>query len=173
MYIDVLVELKAKKLDKTFTYNVPSNLIDKIEIGKRVLVSFGKQVLEGFILSINNSSNFDYELKDIIDVIDDDRIINEEMLELGKYIQKKTLCTLISAYQTMLPSALKAKKNFFVNKKYDTYLTIIDDEIKNIDSAMEKINLLLQDSCEKESKYVKLFRTSGVLAGCLISVILA
>lgn len=149
MYIDVLVELKAKKLDKTFTYNVPSNLIDKIEIGKRVLVSFGKQVLEGFILSINNSSNFDYELKDIIDVIDDDRIINEEMLELGKYIQKKTLCTLISAYQTMLPSALKAKKNFFVNKKYDTYLTIIDDEIKNnIKSDKQRMVYEVLSSCE-------------------------
>ena len=49
----------------------------------------------------------------------------------------------------------------------------VDDEIKNINSTIGKLNLLLQDSCEKESKYVKLCRTSGVLAGCLISVILA
>ena len=34
MYVDVLVELKAKKLDKTFTYNVPSNMIDDIKVGK-------------------------------------------------------------------------------------------------------------------------------------------
>lgn len=131
MYIDVLVELKAKKLDKTFTYNVPSNLINKIEIGKRVIVPFGKQKLEGFILSINKNEKFEYEIKDIIDIIDEEKIINEEMLELGKYIQKKTLCTLISAYQTMLPTALKAKKNTKINKKYETYLIIENDEIKN------------------------------------------
>ena len=70
MYINVLVELKAKKLDKTFTYSVPSSLVDNIEVGKRVLVPFGRQKLEGFILSICNESDFSYEIKDIISVID-------------------------------------------------------------------------------------------------------
>ena len=53
MYVDVLIELNSKNLDKTFIYSVPSFLIDKIKVGKRVLVSFGKQKLEGFIVSIN------------------------------------------------------------------------------------------------------------------------
>jgi len=163
MYIDVLVELKAKKLDKTFTYNVPSILLDKIEVGKRVLVPFGKQRLEGFILSINNNDNFDYEVKDILGVIDEDVIINEEMLGLGKYIQKKTLCTLISAYQTMLPSALKAKRDFVVNKKYESYLTIINDDIvNNIKSDKQRIiyelvsssEFVLKKDCTNISNYV-------------------
>ena len=54
MYINVLVELKAKKLDKTFTYSVPDHLKDSVSVGKRVLVPFGKQKLEGFIMDINN-----------------------------------------------------------------------------------------------------------------------
>ena len=62
----------------------------------------------------------------------DSVVINDEMMELGKYIKKKTLCTLISAYQTMLPSALKAHKDFVVNKKYETYLTLCCDiEVKS------------------------------------------
>ena len=52
MYVDVLVELKAKKIDKTFTYLVPENFKDKVKIGIRVLVPFGKQTLEGFVLNI-------------------------------------------------------------------------------------------------------------------------
>ena len=56
MYIDVLVELKVKKINKTFTYNVKDSLIDKIKIGKRVYVPFGRQKLEGFILGINTKS---------------------------------------------------------------------------------------------------------------------
>ena len=161
MYIDVLVELKAKKLDKTFTYSVPSILINKISVGKRVLVPFGRQKLEGFILNINNSSSFDYEVKDILEVIDDEVIINSEMLELGKYIQKKTLCTLISAYQTMLPSALKAKNNFVVNKKYETYLTLICDDIDIKSSKQKMVYELLKDEefvlkkkCTSISDYV-------------------
>ena len=50
MFVDILVELRTKKIDETYTYSVPLELQDKIKIGKRVLVPFGKQKLEGFIL---------------------------------------------------------------------------------------------------------------------------
>ena len=109
MIIEVLVEIKAWKCDKTFSYHVPSNLENKIEIGKRVTVPFQNRTLEGFIVGF--SKNVDYETKDIIDVIDENPVLNEELLELGKYISKKTMCNLISSYQTMLPTALKVHKN--------------------------------------------------------------
>ena len=108
MKIDVLVELKVKGIDQTFTYLVPDELKEKVKIGIRVLVPFGSQKLEGFVLGFNNK-DVDYKLKNIIDVIDIEPVLTSEMLELGKYISKKTLCNLISAYQTMLPRALKAK----------------------------------------------------------------
>ena len=59
MTVEVLVEIKAKRIDQTFTYNVPKNLEPELMVGKRVLVPFGKQRLEGFILNIHNkvSSN--------------------------------------------------------------------------------------------------------------------
>ena len=143
MYADVLIELKAKKIDKTFTYLIPKKLRDKVKIGIRVLVPFGKQTLEGFVLNIEYDKDVDYELKEIIDVIDDNPVINEEMLELGKYISKKTLCSLINAYQTMLPTALKAHKNFKVNKKYISYIKLIDFEyIPKNDNQKEIIELL-------------------------------
>jgi len=163
MYIDVLVELKAKKLDKTFTYKVPSNMIDDIKVGKRVLVPFGRQKLEGFIIGINDNDSFLYEIKEIIEVIDEDVVINDEMMSLGRYIKNKTLCTLISAYQTMLPSALKAHKDFVVNKKYETYLTICSDDIHNsIKSDKQRIiyellcsnEFVLKKDCTTISNYV-------------------
>ena len=126
MFADVLVELKAKRIDKTFTYLIPNNLIDKVKVGIRVLVTFGKQTLEGFLLNIEKDKNIDYEIKEIIDIIDEEPVLNEEMLELGKYISLKTLCNLIHAYQTMLPAALKAHKNFNVNKKYISYISLVD-----------------------------------------------
>jgi len=54
------------------------------------------------------------------------------MLELGKYINDKTLCTLTNAYQTMLPKTLKAKNNVTINKKYVTYIVLNKEvELKN------------------------------------------
>ena len=173
MYIEVLVELKAKKLDKTFTYKVPSVLINKICVGKRVLVPFGKQKLEGFIIGISDNDSFLYDIKDIIDVIDDVVVINDELMSLGRYIKNKTLCTLISAYQTMLPSALKAHKDFVVNKKYETYLTICSNDIHdNIKSDKQRMvydllvgnEFVLKKDCVSISSYVvKSFLDKGYI----------
>ena len=108
MYIKVLVELSAFNIDKTFTYRVPKEFISDIKVGKRVLVSFNNQKLEGFILEILDSCNEEYEIKDIIKVVDSDVILTNELLELGKFVSSETLSTLISSYQAMLPKALKA-----------------------------------------------------------------
>ena len=127
MVVEVLVEIKAKRIDKTFTYKVPNDLITQIEIGKRVLVPFNNRKLEGFILKIDkDKKDYDYELKDIISVIDKEPVLNDELIKLGRYISKKTLSPLISSYQTMLPQALKAKKGLVVNKKYEKYLKLSD-----------------------------------------------
>src|SRR5574344_1190782 len=107
---EVLVELKAKGIIKTFTYNVPSVYQDKIKIGIRVLVHVGTQILEGFVLDLNNNE-VDYEIKDIIELIDKEAVLTPELIDLGEFVSKKYLCNLISAYQTMLPKALKAKHN--------------------------------------------------------------
>lgn len=126
MIIKVLVEIKAWKQDLTFSYHVPPELELDIEIGKRVLVPFQNRELEGFVVDFDNG--VDYELKDIVKVIDETPVLNQELLELGKYISRKTLCNLISAYQTMLPTALKAHKNKKVNKKYVSYIVLGDYE---------------------------------------------
>ena len=149
MYADVLVELKTKKIDKTFTYIIPDNINSNL-IGKRVLVPFGRQKLEGFVLNTYNNINVDYELKSIIEVIDEEPILNKEMLELGKYISSRTLCNLISAYQTMLPSALKAHKDFNINKKFVTYIELTNkDYIPRNDNQKEIIDLLKSDKVLK------------------------
>ena len=139
---EVLVELKTKKIDKTFTYLIPNNLKESVLVGIRVLVPFGKQTLEGFVLKIEEKK-VDYELKEIIDVIDKEPVINEEMLELGKYISSKTFCNLINSYQTMLPTALKAHKNTKINKKYISYIKLLDSNyIPKNDNQKEIMELL-------------------------------
>ena len=78
MYINVLVEIENKKLDRTFTYHVPNTLVDDIEVGKRVEVPFGKLTLEGFIMELNVKPEVD-DIKDIIRIVDEKSILNEEI----------------------------------------------------------------------------------------------
>lgn len=123
MYINVLVETKVKSNDMTFTYHVPSIYENISLIGKRVLVPFGTRKIEGFVLNETSKPN-NYDIKDIIDVIDEDVVLNNELLELGKFMNKKYLCNLISCYQAMLPKALKAKVKNNENVKTIKYIKL-------------------------------------------------
>jgi len=125
MVAEVLVEVKAKQIDKTFSYQIPASLEKDIEVGKRVLVPFGSRMVEGFVLA-KDEKQVNFSLKEISASIDEETILNQELLELGKYISKKTMCSLISSYQTMLPSALKAKNGYTVAKKEASYLSVLD-----------------------------------------------
>lgn len=124
MICEVLVEISHENIDKTFTYHIPEYLTKKVEVGERVLVPFGNRKLEGFVLEIKKFENINYSLKDITEVIDEEPVLNEEILELGKFISRKTLCNLITAYQAMLPTALKVHIGKQIHKKYETYLKL-------------------------------------------------
>lgn len=138
MYIEVLTQISAKAVDQYYTYHVPILLQDKIKIGIRVKIPFGNMVLEGFVMNIIDIPLYDKDkIKDIIDVTDSSPVLNEEMILLGKYMSKTLLCSLVSAYQVMLPKALKAEINSNIKIKYNKYLrrtkTVeeIDNYIKN------------------------------------------
>ena len=149
MIVQVLVELSSRSIDKTFDYLVPSFLEEKIKIGIRVLVSFGAQKLEGFVLSIKEEDEDTYDhdkLKEILEVIDEEVILNEELLSLGREISKMTLSTLISSYQVMLPVALKAKKGSHISKKIESFVSL---------SSMELEGLHFNDSQKKIIDIVK------------------
>ena len=127
MIAKVLVELSNRNIDRTFDYLIPERFINVIKKGMCVLVPFSTMKLEGFVLDIQNNLDTNYDLKEIIDLVSEDIILSDELLELGKYLQEKTLSTLISCYQVMLPNGYKAKKKKKINSKYETYVFLNDN----------------------------------------------
>lgn len=125
MYAKVLIEYGVKSLDKTFTYRIPASLKDTLEQGMKVVVPFGSKIVHGFVLEISNAiEENDYELKSIYRIEDPELKLNEELLLLGKYLQEQTLCSLITAYQTMLPRSLKVKEKEHHYEKYETWISL-------------------------------------------------
>ena len=101
-------------------------------------------ILDGFVLGISDNSSYDNsKIKDIINVIDDEPVLNKEMLLLGKYMSDNLLASLSSCYQVMLPKALKAEVKSNIKIKYDRYL----HRIKSIEEIDKYI-----DNCKYESQ---------------------
>ena len=134
MYANVIIEYGVKTLNKTFIYKVPDELKDKIKVGMKVYVPFGKSEVFGFVIEIKNSNDTEFDAKEIIRIDNEELVLNKELMDVGSYLSDITLCTLITAYQTMLPSSLKIKKQEHNYAKYDEYL-VLTDKLK----AMEYI----------------------------------
>lgn len=132
MYALVLVEIGVKNVDKYFTYHIPDNLEDKINIGIRVKVPFNTREISGFVIKIiNKIEDNNYEVKDILEVIDNEEVLNLELLKLGEYISSKTLCSMITAYQTMLPKALKANHKVAMKPKNEV-IAVLNKDVSEI-----------------------------------------
>ena len=136
MYAEILIEYPTKKIDKYFTYLVPNEIQDKIKAGMKVRVPFGKKIINGFVMSINNTYTSSYKLKEIIDIVDEEIILSEELRELGLYIKDKTLCPLITAYQAMLPSSLKLKDKHTDYNYYKKYL-VLNKSAEDVQTYLE------------------------------------
>ena len=153
MYAHVIVEIGVKAVDKMFNYIVPDVIRDKIKIGARVKVPFGKQLLEGFVIELVDSCEDSFSLKEIIELVDEEPILNKEMLWLGNEISKRTLCSKISAYQVMLPKALKASFKTDIKKKVSKYLVLnlnYEDTVNYMESCrFEGQILVLRELLEK------------------------
>ncbi|MEK4522643.1 primosomal protein N' [Psychrobacillus sp. FSL W7-1493] len=127
MIVEVIVDVAAYPIDRPFDYVVPEHLEDLVERGSRVHVPFGNRKVQGFITNIKGETDIDRtKLKEVLSIIDVEPVITEELLELSKWMTKKTLCYEIDALQVMLPAALRAsyKKNIKIMDSSQ-----LDDEI--------------------------------------------
>jgi primosomal protein N' (replication factor Y) len=160
MYASVLIEYEVKKLDQTFTYHIPESLSSIIKKGMKVYVPFGNSKIYGIVEDIMDTCDTTYEIKDIIDIVDPYLILNTELMMLANFLSTKTLCTKMTAYQTMLPASLKVKKQVHNYNKYDEFIYLISknkavEYIKNHPRRSTHIkvleDLLIKDGKKKEN----------------------
>lgn len=101
-YAKVAINLPAKNIFRQFTYHVPEAL-DFLTQGWRVVVPFGQQLLEGFIVEEDRDPDRTRELKDIADVVGTEPWFDREMLATAYWLSQYYLCTLAEALRLFIP----------------------------------------------------------------------
>ncbi|WP_026674334.1 primosomal protein N' [Alkalihalobacterium bogoriense] len=106
MFAKVIVDIPSGQTDKLFDYQVPPEYVDVIEKGMRVVVPFGPRKIQGFVIELVEVSSVK-NVKSIIELLDVTPVLTEELLNIGKWLAETILCYRISAYQVMLPAAMR------------------------------------------------------------------
>ncbi|WP_108669749.1 primosomal protein N' [Peribacillus acanthi] len=144
----VIVDVPAKQIDREFDYLIPNKWLGMILPGMRVAVPFGPRTIQGFVTRITDQSSFD-NLKPIQELLDIEPVLNQELMDLADWLTDETLCYRISAYQVMLPAALKAKYRKKLRLAEPESLPHLHPKIKQ--SFSNKTELDWQDVMNHES----------------------
>ncbi|MCM3547091.1 primosome assembly protein PriA [Niallia circulans] len=116
MIARVIVDVPTAQTDRLFDYEVPHEWRAFARPGARVIVPFGPRRIQGFVVALEQTSEAT-KLKPISEVLDPLPVLSEELLELGDWLAKTTVCYKVKAFSAMLPAALKTKVSKQVERK--------------------------------------------------------
>ncbi|WP_363316081.1 primosomal protein N' [uncultured Anaerococcus sp.] len=114
-----MIDSKSRFLNRSFTYHIPEKFNKKIDIAMRVLVPFGKgnKTSVAFVYEIIDNIDVDYKIKDILDLIDDKRLISDELMKLVFFMSEKYMSPIqASLKQVMPPTDIKKIKTYYYSK---------------------------------------------------------
>ena len=144
MIAEVIIDSKAKKLNRKFDYKIPENLEDIIEVGSRVLVPFAnfKKLEEGYVIKIKDKTEF--EVKEIAGLEEN---LSEDRMELARWMARKYFCNVSECIKLMLTPGTR-------NKNKDKRIT--DKKLNFVYLNIEKKQIDLQQlRGEKQKKAIE------------------
>ena len=173
----VVIEYSDDKLDKTFDYLYQGNEDIK---GKRVSVLFNRKEVVGYVLDTSFcdkdkdelEKEYGFKLNYINAILDKDTLINEELLELAKYMSYKYVSPFIASLQVMLPKSLKPKSVKYSKIKYALGYKYINDGNDLTKIQSENLNLIKEKGIilNKELKCSKSVIDALIKQGCIEKV---
>jgi primosomal protein N' (replication factor Y) len=137
LFVNVILPIPVYK---EFTYRVPYDLNDRILIGTRVVVPFGKSKLyTGIVTKISEKAPEDYIAKYVEHVLDDQPIITHKQYQLWKWISGYYLCALGEVMNAALPTNFKlaSESKVALHPEYVSNAQNLDEREKDIIDALE------------------------------------
>ncbi len=106
MVAEVIINRGAKKLNRTFDYNIPKELEELILVGSKVLVPFGNggKLTEAFVVGLKETSAF--EVKDIAKLEEN---LTDKQIALAKWMAKRYFCNVSDCIKLMLTPGTRNK----------------------------------------------------------------
>ena len=128
-YADVILPLP---LQGTFTYALPTEMAAKVQVGSRVIVSFGSRKFYTAIVVRMHDEKPSYPTKPVSEVLDAAPIVLPEQLRLWKWIADYYLCTLGDVFKAALPSGLKleSESSVLLNEDWEAEAQLTPSEEK-------------------------------------------
>ena len=163
-YADVIVDISLEKLDKTYQYAIPEQLLSRAVVGAKVEVPFGggNRKVEGYIMDTSDTPAFDpARTIEILSVVQGAVSLERRMISLAYWMKEHFGGTMNEALKTVLPvkqEVRNLKKRTLVTYAEETeflayYETAVrrkyDARIRLLDALKEKGTLPYEEAVQK------------------------
>ena len=153
LFCQVLLPLH---LPSGFTYRIPLELYDKVKVGVRVAVQFGKKkIYSGIVSQIHDRVPEVSSVKYILEIIDSSPIINEKTLSFYDWIASYYMCYVGDVISAGMPALLRlrSESKLVVSEEFSAEvdkLTSRQLEILNI--VDEKVSISIDEISNRFSE---------------------
>lgn len=170
-FVDVILPLP---LQAYFTYVLPPEMDGQVQIGCRVVVSFGrKKFYTGIVRNVHYLKPQEYEVKEVSAVLDEHPILVPLQFRFWEWLADYYLCTQGDVYKAALPSGLKLESETVVeyNPDFEATEPLSEREQKVLDllaiepeqtvtrlekeSGLKNILAVVKSLLEKDALFVK------------------
>lgn len=164
-YASALVNIKGLGV-KTFSYLIPDEMKDKIQIGQAILVPFGRQgLINAFCVGFSDYIAGDFKVKKISKILDETPLFSIDYLKLLEWVANYYCCDLVTVLNAAIPMKLieKASKTetLIEFEKYDG-ATKRQEEILKLLEKSGKMPLILFEKYAKTTRNtIKKLETLG------------
>lgn len=110
-YADVILPLPLKR---KFTYQIGTEHLSKAQQGCRVAVPFGRSKIYAGIIDSIHQIKPDYELKLVLEVLDESPLVSKKNLDLWQWIADYYMCSLGEVMNAAMPSSFKLANEMYV-----------------------------------------------------------
>ena len=87
----IIVDVPLMQTDQPYSYKVPEEFVEMLEVGMRVHVPFGKgnRLIQGIVLGLESQSGevADQDLKEIAEVLDFSPVLTQEQLWMAEELK--------------------------------------------------------------------------------------
>jgi primosomal protein N' (replication factor Y) len=139
-FVEVILPLS---LSKNYIYRVPFEFNEQVQVGKRVIVQFGKnKIYTALIKHVNNVAPEMYAAKYILDVIDTYPVVNENQFRFWDWMTRYYMCNEGDMMAAALPAGLKLASETII---------ILRNDIDDVSELTDKEHILV-DALQKQGK---------------------
>ncbi|MDW2796453.1 primosomal protein N' [Clostridium boliviensis] len=111
-YARIIIDISHEKVDRTFDYRIPENLLADISVGTRVLIPFGRgnTMRKGYVVEITAQAGYDPDkIKEIAGIVTDGVTAESRLITLAWWLKEQYGSTMNQALKTVLPVKQKVK----------------------------------------------------------------